>query len=137
MSWTTLFDAALGIVELTYIGPITAEELRESASQANTLAKDRGTTFFLVDATEAILDASLVDVFNLPALHFVKEGVVVGSRIALTSPKSSSALVAAKFFADCCTSRGWIAQVLPGRNRAVQWLQGERKPTAALCAVAS
>ena len=137
MSWSTLFDAALGIVELTYIGSIAAEEVRESASQANTLAKDRGTTFFLVDATEAILDASLFDVFNLPALHFVKERVALGSRIALTSPNSSSALVAAKFFADCCTSRGWIARVLPDRNRAMQWLQSERKPTAALCAVAS
>ncbi len=126
MSWTTAFDATRRIVQITYSGSTTADDLRESTSSANALAKRYATHFFLVDASEGLLEASLFDVFNLPALLFTKEEVALGSRIALTAPKSAFAHEAAKFFARCCQTRGWISRVFPDHQAAAKWLQTEK-----------
>ncbi len=126
MSWTTAFDATRRIVEVAYTGSTTADDLRASTSSANALAKRYGTDSVLVDATKGLLDASLFDVFNLPALHFTREEVALGSRIALTAPKSAFAYEAAKFFTRCCEPRGWICRVFPDRHTAIKWLLTEK-----------
>jgi hypothetical protein len=128
MSWTSKFNPVLGIIEITHSGPMTATEMKEATSKSILLGKEADTTRFLIDASEMILAASVVDILKLPAEQYEKEGADRRSRVAVILPRSKKEIEAVQFYETACRNRGWFVMLFTERQSAVDWLLGNTGP---------
>jgi hypothetical protein len=122
MAWNVTHDPSMGVVVVSYSGPTTGDDLRAATSAAVSLGKEKGTTNFLVDASNLELAASIFDVYELPTKQYEEEGVEKRSRIAVIRPVSRKAQEAAKFYEIVCQNRGWFAQLFTERQSAIDWI---------------
>lgn len=122
MPWNATFDDKLRYVEVVYQGPITAPDLAAANVAAIRLGKERETICFLVDLVDVRLDASLADLYQLPAKQYVDEGVDPRTRIALIMPPSKVEQDRAKFYENACVNRGWQTRSFDARQDAIEWL---------------
>jgi hypothetical protein len=128
MPYTANYNSILDIVELTFTGLITGADLREAASDCTSLQKKTAALRFLVDANGWDTNASVIDILELPAEQYWKEGFDHRTRIAVVLPELTSTQVAARFYEVACQNRGWNARVLPNRHDAILWLSGVTPP---------
>lgn len=122
MAWKAAFLEAQRIVELTYSGLITAQDLQSATSHCIALGKQHQSSLFLVDAQDAQFSASLVELYNLPVQQFELEEADRSGRLAIIQPSSPRMREAARFYESVCRNRGWTVLVLPTRDEAVAWL---------------
>lgn len=128
MSYTINHNASLGVIELTYSGRITGTDLKEATSECISLGKQTGTTKFLVDEVGMDLDASIVDLFNLPNKQYADEEANRQGQVAIILPTSKEARKAVQFYAIACQNRGWFVRVFSERLSAINWLTGNITP---------
>jgi hypothetical protein len=124
MPWHIHYNPALRCIETVYTGGITALDMQESTSKGISLGRENDTNRFLLDATEAELSASFMDVYARPAIQYDAEGVDRVSRLAVVAPRSPRAREAIQFFETVCVNRGWGVKVFPSRQEALDWLIG-------------
>ena len=123
MSYTLNHNASLGVIELTYSGRITGTELKEATSKCISLGKQTGTTKILVDEVGMYLDASIVDLFNLPNKQYADEEANRQAKVAVILPTSEEARKAVQFYEIACQNSGWRVRVFPERQDAINWLK--------------
>ena len=73
MTWTFEHVPDLDIIEVKFAGDITARDLQECTSRLIALQKSDGHNRYLVDTHEMQLNASLLDVYDLPTHQYVVE----------------------------------------------------------------
>ncbi len=123
MSHAIKLDESRGIVELTFDGTITAADMHRASDECIALQRSSGVTRFLVDANHWDLEASKVDIYELPSRKYWKESVDKRTRVAIILPAAATARQGAQFYQDACQNRGWNARVLPDRGSAIAWLR--------------
>ena len=124
MAYTLKYNHTLKIVELEYTGLFTAQESRESTSRAIALGKEHGDADALVDAMEAELSISIVDLLDLPSRQYVVNDMNRRIRVAVVPPKLPKDREDAQFFETACLNRGWQVRLFPCRVDAIEWLKG-------------
>jgi hypothetical protein len=117
-------DPSLGIVEVTFTGLLSGNDLREATTACIAIQKRTRATGFLVDMDRADMGASTLDIYDLPDSQYSEESLDIHSRIAVILPASPKAREAALFYEAACRNRGWHAKVLPDRQSAIDWLKG-------------
>jgi hypothetical protein len=125
MAWSSKLNAELGIVDSAYAGLTTAADFRKGTTAAIALAKQAGTTRHLVDTSELVFAASLIDLYLLPASQFEREQADRRSRVALIPPADEKAREAIHFYQTACVNRGWTVKLFADRQAAIGWLRGE------------
>jgi hypothetical protein len=128
MPYTLEYNRALNIIELVYTGRYTPQESRESTSKAIALGKEHGDADALVDATEAKLEVSIFDLFDLPDRQYVAQDMKRKIRIAVIPPRRPEDQEAARFYETACFNRGWQVRLFPDRDDAIEWLKGTDSP---------
>ena len=124
MPYSVKHDPSLGIVELTFTGSIAGADLRGATTACISVQRQTGATRFLVDVNGWDLDASTLDIYDIPDKQYSDENLDIQSRIAVILPTSDKAREAALFYEAACRNRGWHAKVLPDRESAIDWLRG-------------
>jgi len=128
VAWNAVFNEAQRIVELTYSGMITAEDLQSATSHCIALGKQHKSSLFLVDSQDAQLSASFVELYNLPNRQYELEEADRSGRMAIIQPSSPRMREAARFYESVCRNRGWTVLILPTRDEAVDWLVASVHP---------
>ena len=122
MPGTVEYVSELGIVKLTYVGKVTADEFREGAVRALDLSRENNTRLFLVDDSKWEGGTSVFDLYELPTL-FTELGFKRDSKGALILPPSGTAESNdAHFFETTFINKGWQAKVFTDRQEAISWL---------------
>jgi len=125
MTWTLAHNSTLHIVELVFAGSTTGPDLREATVQGIALGKEQGILDYFVDATEIQLhNVSTFDLYDLPNMQYVKEGLDRRSRVAFVMPKLPKEKKDAEFYEIACANRGWHVRSFPNRDKAIEWLTG-------------
>ena len=124
MPWSYERNVTLGVVEVVYSGTVSAGDLRESTETCIGLEKQEGLNRFLVDATDMTLDpdASLLDIFNLPAAQYEEQEADRQGRLAVYVSESSKSVDVVRFYETACVNRGWMVKMFFARQDAVEWL---------------
>jgi len=133
MAYTIEYNRTLRIVEVTYTGRFTAQESKESAAKAIALGKKHGDADALVDATEAELAVSILDLLALPDRHYVAEEMSRRIRVAVVPPHLLKDKKDVEFYETACLNRGWQVRLFSSRDEAIEWLTGtdsSNKPDA-------
>ena len=127
MPWKYEVHPTLGIVEVTYTGRVSGQDIHDLTSELLALEKEQGKIGFLVDTTNMEFTGSLFDIYELPAKQYVEEEADRLNPIAVilsTSPKEKKT---AKFYELVCLNRGWIAKSFEERQDATNWLTHQLK----------
>lgn len=129
MSNCVTFRKDLGIVEIVFRRNIDTQDLEESTVNALQLANDRDLTLFLIDISEAGLEAPLVDVYDLADKRYEEAGANRKNRAALVSSSTEKSLKLAEFYQHVCMNRGWMVKVFLSQEKALEWLTSCRRET--------
>lgn len=127
VSFAIHHDPESGVVELTFTGAIGGDALRNATTEAIALQKRTGALRFLIDANGWDLEASVVDIYQLPGETYWREGLDKQTRMALILPAALNARRGALFFEDACLNRGWNARVFQDRRAALEWLWNRKR----------
>ena len=122
MPWTYNIDPISRIVEVAYSGETTARDLQESTSKFIALEKEKGINRFLIDTSEMVLSASILDIHNLPDRQYLEEEADRSGRVALMLPSSPREKEAVNFYETVCKNRGWDVQTFTKHQKAINWL---------------
>jgi len=124
MSWTIKYNENLQIIELTYLGRVTGEEIKEAAVARIKMGKNKGATKFLIDTKNMETDESAtLDIYDVPEQIFPEEKFNRTNHIAILEPESPTSKEMVNFFIAVCVNRGWLAMTFHDRESAVKWLQ--------------
>lgn len=122
MPFTINHNATLGIIEVTYRGRVSGNELKAATSLCIALGKKTGVIKFFVDEIGMELEASLVDMLHLPTRQYVKEAADRKGRVAVMLPASEKARESVRFYEIACQNDGWDVRVFSERQSAMDWL---------------
>jgi hypothetical protein len=122
MPWTVTYDPTDDLVEVIYDGPVAASDLREATTRCIALGRERGSLRFLVDAERLELNASIFDLYELPARQYLAEGADRRSRVAVVAPADPRQRESVQFYQLASRNRGWLVEVFDNRDDAVGWL---------------
>ncbi len=123
MPYTVKHLPELDAVEVTFSGVITGADLRDATTEGISLGRATGATKALIDADGWEVAASLMDLYDLPAEQYAREGLLRQSVIALVLPRSMSGRQAARDYEVFCQNRGWNVQVCPDHQAAIECLR--------------
>lgn len=124
MTWTIKQNEQSGIMEIAFTGPTTGRDLKEATSKAIGLSKELSATKVLIDVTRMKVLASTLDIYYLPEIQYVEEGLDRRVRIALIQPDTLREKNDVRFYETACVNRGWRVQTFSGRDAAIGWLNG-------------
>ena len=85
MPLSVKYNAELGIVESKVTGIVSADELGQETIELAALGRKHGCDFYLSDFSEAGIDFTSVDVYEIPALQDA-EGMDRCAQIAVVAP---------------------------------------------------
>jgi hypothetical protein len=122
MPYTVKHDAVQGIVDVTFSGFITGDDLRDATTACIAFQQQTGALRFLIDADSWDMDASLVDIYDLPNRMYWEQELQRRSRIGVVLPATATAQEAAYFYETACQNHGWNAKVCSDRQTARDWL---------------
>ena len=122
MAWIYESNLSLQIVEAAYIGPTSAQDLKDSTSRFIALEKEEGLNRFLIDTREMKIDATFTDIFNLPEKQYLEEGADRDGRVAVILSSRAKERDAGLFYETVCQMRGWMVKVFQKRQEAIDWL---------------
>lgn len=121
MPWTVTFIAEPGIVETTYAGRLTTEELRDAVTATLALASERRTNRYLGDCTGLEHSSSASDTYALTRFY---ETLPIDrlSKEAILLPASEDAERDMRFYETTTRNRGFNVRVFRTRQEAISWL---------------
>jgi len=124
MTWTVEFHSDSKLVELTFSGRVTGQELMEAAAERIELGREKGATMYLIDAAEMVAPRSTtLNVYEIPEKIYVEKDMDRTSRIAVVVPSDSESHWVADFYEDVSVNRGWCVHKFTDRTSAIDWLQ--------------
>jgi hypothetical protein len=122
MASTLEFNNKLNIIEIVFTERVSAVDLATITTKSIALVNEKSIFNVLIDAKELKLDATLVDIYNLPDKQYVDENLDHRIRMALIEPKLSKEKEAAQFYENACVNRGWLVKTFSDRDDATKWL---------------
>lgn len=119
MPYTIITNTPLQIIELSYHGIVTGEDLKNAAAER--IASSKINSFYrcLADLSGSTLNASLLNIHNLPDVQFEKEAMSLDTKIAIVTRRE---VEMAEYFASVCRNRGWKVDTFTERTVAIAWL---------------
>jgi hypothetical protein len=121
MPWQAKLVNDPPLVEMTYTGSVTANELHEALVAAASLSKSGKTFFFLADCTDMLGGHSFMDLYNLISL-FDTHGIGREVKEAIILPAAETTQEATKFYEVACQNRGYNVRSFRERTEALSWL---------------
>ena len=122
MPWSHEYDSILDVIEVVYRGSTSAQDLQESTSALIDIEHKKGINRFLVDTSDMQLDATLLDVHDIPETQYVVEGADREGKVAIILSASRFERQAGMFYRDACQNRGWFVEAFSDRKEAIDWL---------------
>lgn len=122
------YDKQTGIIESKIQGTLATEEIKETSLVVLNMIKETGSTLVLVDYREATVQASVIDVYELPK-HFAEIARTAGLHIravkrAIVITQRQAEL---RFFEDVSVNQGQQALLFTDYGEAKKWLLGTGK----------
>jgi hypothetical protein len=68
------------------------------------------------------LNASIFDLYELPARQYLEEGADRRSRVAVVAPAQPTEREPVQFYQLASENRGWLVELFDDRDDAVRWL---------------
>jgi hypothetical protein len=125
MPWEHRINSDLNMIEVSYTGKVTADDLHESTSIIIKLEKETGIHKILTDTSEAISAVTLSDLYDIPTKQYLEEAADREGHLAIILSKSPKEKEAAEFFQIVCRNGGWQVQTFADRQSAIDWLQSD------------
>lgn len=122
MSWEVVYNEKTDTVELINSGTFTPKDLFAEVPIAYGLAREKGTSRYLVDGSKRkILAVSNFDYYDVPKLmgDFALDG---NTRVAMILPEGSESDEGMTFFETILRNRGYSASIFSCRDEAEAWL---------------
>ena len=125
MPWSYDYNPTLGVIDVAYRGSTSARDLQQSTSRFIEIEHEQGINRFLVDTSDMELDATLLDVHDIPEEQYIVEGADRNGRVALILSTSTFERQAGLFYRDACQNRGWLVEAFSDRQEALDWLTSD------------
>ncbi|MBD3179167.1 MAG: hypothetical protein GF417_05960 [Candidatus Latescibacteria bacterium] len=122
MPWKVERNSELGAIELRFTGRINRVEIWDSTAEALSIASGPGRHLFLSDFSDATLELSALDIYNIPD-QWEAAGAERKNRVAVVTPQDSVNFEDSKFYENVTTNRGWNVRVFEDRESAIEWLK--------------
>ncbi|MCX7098902.1 MAG: STAS/SEC14 domain-containing protein [Methylococcales bacterium] len=119
MAWTTKLNN--NIIELAFIGTVSATELKEALLASNTLSKDNNTLLILADCSTMLGGHTLADLYYIISLFESLD--LRKMKEALVLPNLDSSKEQVKFYETACLNRGFDVKIFPDTDTALAWLK--------------
>ncbi len=122
-SWTLYHHRRLGIIELSFCGDVTAEEMIESSAARIELGERESVSDFLLDGSECTAGRATAEtVYDIVTREYPVQRVDPNSRFAFIAPTAPEAVWLGSFFESLCKSHGLTIRRFPDRDSAIDWL---------------
>jgi len=109
------------IVTVRNIGELTYTDFVKESTEALQLAKEKDAFLFLVDNTQLIAQASIVELFDFPDMY-ERIGVPKTIKLAVLISKNTIAKNEVRFYENVCYNRGWRVRVFTSYDATILWL---------------
>jgi hypothetical protein len=129
MPWDVEYVADTHIVVISGSGRLSSQDARRLVEQAALLMNANGATRFLCDYSDAVGEATTLDIHDLPEFQ-EKLGTPKSVKIALVLPRSRHRVEDFLFYETVCRNRGYNCKAFKSREDAEKWLE-QSKPDAA------
>ena len=129
MPWDVTYVADTHIVVISGSGRLSSQDARRLVEQAALLMNANGATRFLCDYSDAVGEATTLDIHDLPEFQ-EKLGTPKSVKIALVLPRTGHKVEDFRFYETVCRNRGYDCKGFSAREAAVKWLD-QSKPDAA------
>ncbi|MGD9161150.1 MAG: STAS/SEC14 domain-containing protein [Desulfobacteraceae bacterium] len=126
MSWHINYNEESRIIEITYSGNVTGQDIREATVRRISLQTETGATLILADASQSQEGPPLINVYDLPDRIYPEHDARRDTRIAFILPTHSKAKELAHFFQTAAKNRGWTIELFEERKDAFSWLTSEK-----------
>ena len=129
-SWTLYHHRRLGIIELSFRGSVTAEEMLGSSAARVELGQKESVSDFLLDGSECTAGRATAEtVYDIVTREYPTLRVDPNSRFAFIPPTASEAVWLGSFFESLCKAHGLTIRRFHDRDSAIEWLtSGGSKP---------
>jgi len=121
MAWSAIYNREPGIIETTYIGQMSREELQEAITATVELITANRVYLLFGDAMKLEHDGSIFDIYEMvsvfeqfPFAHYMKEALLI--------PVSKAALADLAFYETACKNRGLNVRLFNDKDDAIRWL---------------
>ncbi len=121
MPWTARLNADARIVETTYSGALTRDDLTAAALGTLEVARNHDAWLLLGDCTRLSGGHSIADLYFL-AESVATSGVASRLKEALLLPALPVAAEDVQFWETTCSNRGLRVKVFSERDLAMKWL---------------
>jgi hypothetical protein len=123
MSWQTVHNKKLGILEVTFSGSPDIEELKEAVLFSLNLCRINQVTRVLADCSGLVTanDDSILKNYEL-GTFYESLSIEVVMKEAIILPVSEKAASMMYFFETTARNRGFNVRVFSNREEALEWL---------------
>jgi hypothetical protein len=128
MPWQARLTDPPRLVELTYSGIVTPEELFEAFTAALSIARENKIWLCLADCTDMVGGHSIADLYALIALFEVSD-IDRNGKEAILMPTLKASRREVTFYETTCRNRGFHVRVFKSRKDAVDWLVPHSRPS--------
>lgn len=126
MSWELKLDEDLKLIFLTFFGKTTSKDILDASNARVDLVKDTGVTKLIIDVYELDADSKeVITIYDLVDKHYKKADINIKMKMAITTPKLTSANDMARFYETMCLNRGHDCRQFENRDDAIEWLRNE------------
>lgn len=122
MPWHTAFNSALRIIESTFTGLVTPQELGLSVQSAIAIGVREKVGRCLTDCSRIEGGHSLFDLLaQIDTIQGNSHQMAI--KEALIMPAAEDSAERARFWEDACRNRGMNVRIFPEREEAIAWLR--------------
>ncbi len=124
-TWRIEYDDENHVVVSTLWGPMTSEQLMESAEDRIRMGQEKGTLHYILDVARFVATdrASFEAIYEIVTKSYPGMFVDRGTRIACIPSADEGTRWFMGFFQRLCDSRGWTLQEVPNHQAALAWLK--------------
>ncbi len=124
--WRIEYDEENHVVVSTLWGPMTSQQLMESAHDRIRMGKERGTLHYVLDVSRFVATdrASFEAIFDIVTKSYPEMFVDRETRIACIPSADKDTRWFMEFFQTLCDSRGWVLHAVSDHEAALAWLKG-------------
>ncbi len=122
MAGYATYHPGIGVIETTFGGELTPDELRGVVEEAMALARQHSTFLFLADCMGLAGGHNVFDLYGL--VEFLQaQGLPPGFKEALLMPGAGGGLIeGVEFWETACLNRGINVRMFDDRAAALAWL---------------
>jgi hypothetical protein len=121
MPWHAHIVPGVPVIETSYSGVLSAQDVAAAIEQTLALVRAHGITLLLADCTTLEGGHSIVDLFSFVQSIASAEGAE-SLKEALLLPGLAAAAQNVRFWETACVNRGINSRIFSDRSSALEWL---------------